>query len=322
MLAKTTTVYPIITPTSSGLKSYNFYLVKTKHSLFLVDAGVNKPESWTYFTSVLQENDFKLQDIDKIILTHSHIDHIGLLNRIREEIDIPVYAHPASVKSLKRDPEFIQQRINFFQELFSLMGCGEKGEKQIAKLEQAKEKNTAKVIKGDILPLQEGDTIDEFEVFETLGHAQDHLVLFHRDSGELFSGDHLIGHVFTSALIEPHEDGGMTPSLQQYEASLKKCLQYPITRAYSGHGDIISDPHGLVNKRLKQIETESENIKALIKNTSLTAAEIAEKHYQKRFHTHFAVAMSDIIGYLDRLEALQEVVKETRDGKWYFHVNE
>lgn len=104
-------IYPVIVPTSSSLATFNFYLVKNQGKLMLVDAGVDSEKCWNHFNRVLQENGFQIADIDKIVLTHSHQDHTGLVNRILAFHNIPVYAHPDAVVRLERNESFLMNRI-------------------------------------------------------------------------------------------------------------------------------------------------------------------------------------------------------------------
>lgn len=48
----------------------------------LVDCGLNTPESWIGLNSALNKHGISLKDLKKIIITHAHIDHMGLAGRI------------------------------------------------------------------------------------------------------------------------------------------------------------------------------------------------------------------------------------------------
>ncbi len=44
-------------------------------------------------------------DLKFLLLTHSHIDHIGAVSELEKELKIPVGAHPLDVKNLTSQPE-------------------------------------------------------------------------------------------------------------------------------------------------------------------------------------------------------------------------
>lgn len=107
-------MYPIMVPTPRSLRTFNFYLLQEAGSLTLIDAGVNSEECWRAFLTTMAVNQFAIQDLDRIILTHSHQDHIGIINRITFNHDIPIYAHHESLHRLKRNSDYLKVRIQFF----------------------------------------------------------------------------------------------------------------------------------------------------------------------------------------------------------------
>lgn len=242
-------IYPVIVPTTSNLLSYNFYVVHYLGKNILIDAGVNTEECWQHFIDVLQKSNLTIQDIDAIILTHNHADHTGLVNRIRQIKNIPLYAHHEALIRLKRDPFFLTQRLAFFEKLYEEMGCGKVSENHLTRLKEAIEANKSQKIIGEILPLVAGDIIFGFQVIEVPGHAPDQIALFHEKSGIVFVGDHMIEHSSSNALVDLGKDEKRIPSLQLYEQSLQKLLHFPITVAYSGHGEVIRAPHELIRKK-------------------------------------------------------------------------
>jgi glyoxylase-like metal-dependent hydrolase (beta-lactamase superfamily II) len=106
-------VFPVIVPTSSKLKSFNFYLIRQGNSLTLIDTGLNTDDCWNSLQKTLRDHEFTLTDITEILLTHHHTDHIGLIDRMVSTHSIPVYAHPYAKLVLKRDTKYIKMRKRF-----------------------------------------------------------------------------------------------------------------------------------------------------------------------------------------------------------------
>lgn len=310
-------IYPIILPTHHNLKSFNCYLVEFDESLYLIDAGINSEDSWNLLNDALHTHGFKLSDLTSIYITHHHSDHVGLIDRIVEIVPIPVYAHEKAIPRLKRDPEFLQRRVNFFTNFYEEMGCGEAGEKQVNNLKSSIVKNKHLAINADITSLATG--LHPFSVIEVPGHSPDQVAFFHKDSKSLFAGDLLINHIASNALIEPDENGKQIASLLEQMASLKKCLSYSIKYVFSGHGKMIEHPEQLIETRLNNIERKALKILSLIKAGATTGSEIAEKFYKKSYETQFSLVMSEIIGHLDYLEANKKVRTEKIAGvRHYF----
>ena len=79
----------------------NWYLVEEAGRLIVVDAGL--PRSWGSLQSALATLHRVAGDIDAIVLTHAHFDHIGFARRAQTELGVPVWAHDRE-RSLVRHP--------------------------------------------------------------------------------------------------------------------------------------------------------------------------------------------------------------------------
>lgn len=313
-------VYPIQVPAKHGLKTFNFYLRKEAGSLSLIDAGVDTEECWDAFISAINENGFALHDLGRIILTHNHEDHIGLVNRIWSVKEIPVYAHEESIYRLKRDKDFFALRVEFFHKLYKEMGCGAAGEQQVEKLKAAVKKNEKDKIKAEIISLAESDTIAGLQVIETPGHSPDHLVFLDTERKQLFGGDHLIGHISSNAIVEPDQAGNRILTLVEYIRSLEKCSGFDIETIFPGHGNFVYNHQELIDYRLEKIHQKSERLLGLIRSGMSTAAQLAQAYYRDRYKTQFSLVMSEIIGQLDWLETKKNIRKEQKDGVWHYYV--
>jgi glyoxylase-like metal-dependent hydrolase (beta-lactamase superfamily II) len=79
----------------------NWYLVEENGRLTIVDAGV--PTSWKSLLDALGRVGRSLGDIEAVVLTHAHFDHVGFAERARRELGVPVYVHENDVP-LARHP--------------------------------------------------------------------------------------------------------------------------------------------------------------------------------------------------------------------------
>ncbi|WP_420796932.1 MBL fold metallo-hydrolase [Alkalihalobacterium alkalinitrilicum] len=313
------TVYPVVVPASYGLATYNFFIVKHNQSLTLIDAGMTNDLCWQGLVATLNENGFRLDDLTEILLTHHHIDHVGLVNRITEKHPIPVYAHPLAIPRVKRDKEFLRTRIEFFEKFYQEMNCGEAGEQQVQHLKASIEKNAHQKIISDIIPLQEGMKIFDFTVKEVPGHAPDQIAFVDERRKWCFAGDHLIKHISSNALVEPDLLGNRIYSLWEYKKSLTNCLDLDVDFVFTGHGEWIDNPSQLIEMRLDRIEKKSKKIKDLIYDGITTGSELAQHLYQRQYKNQFSLVMSEVVGHLDALEVDGQIEKQMLDGVWYYH---
>jgi glyoxylase-like metal-dependent hydrolase (beta-lactamase superfamily II) len=79
----------------------NWYLIEEDGRLTVVDTGV--PDSWDSLLDALPRLGRRTEDIEAVVLTHAHFDHVGFAERARRELGVPVYLHENDVP-LSRHP--------------------------------------------------------------------------------------------------------------------------------------------------------------------------------------------------------------------------
>jgi glyoxylase-like metal-dependent hydrolase (beta-lactamase superfamily II) len=79
----------------------NWYLIDDGGRLTVVDTGV--PSSWDSLQNLLPRIERVATDIDAVVLTHAHFDHLGFAERARRTLGVPVFVHEADVP-LTRHP--------------------------------------------------------------------------------------------------------------------------------------------------------------------------------------------------------------------------
>lgn len=314
-------VYPVMVPTSNKLASINFFLVKHANSLTLIDAGLNNDDCWNALQLTLKDHDYTLTDITGILLTHNHIDHIGLVNRIVSTHSIPVYSHPYAKHILKRDTQYMKMRIEFFRKLYQEMGCGEFGDKQVDDARNPIILRENKTIHCEIQEFTNNHLFG-FDIFEIPGHAPDQVAFYNTECKWLFAGDLLMQHIPSNAMVEPNYDGTRTKSLVQQKQSLEKCLSLNSELVFSGHGSTIENPADLLKERIKEIDEKANKYINIIQSGNSTASGIAQFLYKEKYEQQFFNTMSKIISYLDYLELQGKITKEMEKGIWHYYCRE
>lgn len=313
-------VIPIIVP-EKHLKTINFFLVKHENGLSLIDAGLDDELNWHTFLNQIKEYSLRLEDITEIILTHHHIDHVGLVNKITSRHPVPVFASPLSIPRLKRDPGFMENRVRFYEKLYREMGCGKLGEKQINYLRTSIKKNQHQALQTEIKEIQSNELL-HYKVISIPGHAPDHIGFWDEKRNWLFSGDLLLEHISSNAFIEPDENGKRLYSLIQQRESLMKCLSLNADIVFSGHGSIIEHPNELITKRLERIDDKAQRFLRLIKNGITTVNDLAEAYYKTTYYEQFPLVVSEVVSHLDYLEINRKVNKDLLNGVWHYSAND
>jgi glyoxylase-like metal-dependent hydrolase (beta-lactamase superfamily II) len=89
----------------------NWYLVEDGGRLTIVDAGV--PTSWSSLLDALRELGRRPGDVDAVVLTHAHFDHIGMAERARRELGVPVWVHENDVPLTRHPTQYAHERSPF-----------------------------------------------------------------------------------------------------------------------------------------------------------------------------------------------------------------
>ena len=75
---------------------FNWYLIEEGGRLTLVDAGF--PGHFSVFEQGLRSLGKSIKDVEAIVLTHAHADHIGFAEKVRKLTNAPVFVHAADAK--------------------------------------------------------------------------------------------------------------------------------------------------------------------------------------------------------------------------------
>ena len=84
-------------------KLANCYLIEGSHGLTLFDTG--HPLAASRLIEEIARNGFALQDIEAIVLSHSHFDHAGGARGLLDRHRVKVFAHPADISAVKGQAE-------------------------------------------------------------------------------------------------------------------------------------------------------------------------------------------------------------------------
>src|SRR5688572_14823317 len=94
----------IETPTPwSGVGPVNGYLIEST-PVTLVDSGFNSPQGRNTLRLTLASREMFLESIERVLVTHGHPDHYGLVSMIQEASGATVYFPAHEIKRVI-DPE-------------------------------------------------------------------------------------------------------------------------------------------------------------------------------------------------------------------------
>ncbi|OIK12194.1 MBL fold metallo-hydrolase [Bacillus sp. MUM 116] len=305
-------VAKITLPTPFAVGDVNVYLIKGER-LTLIDAGVKTKECWNSLKKQMADLHVSPDDIEQVILTHHHPDHVGMLDFLSDSIEI--LGHPLNERWIHPTKEFFQVQEEFFTELFYQFGLPKEYLPSLENLRKTLKYSCNRSLTGH---LQEGMTppgLSDWKVIETFGHAQGHIVLFREKDGVLIGGDLILAHISPNPLLEPPAPGETErpKPLLQHNESMKKLLSYPISVVYTGHGEEVYELKELIEKRLTRQHERAITVLNWLREEQLSVFEICKRLFPSVYQRELMLTISETVGQLDYLSSIGEITnKETK----------
>lgn len=300
-------------PTPYPVGDANVYVIKGER-LTLVDAGPKTMEAWDELTVQLKDLGLSPADIEQVILTHHHLDHVGLLDFFPDSLE--VYGHSFNDRWLFPTETFLSDQKEFFKKTFTEFGIPENYLLFLDGLKKASKYSCNRLLTGY---LKEGDFppgLPEWKVVETPGHAQSHIGLYREHDGVYIGGDHLLAHISPNPILEPPLPGKTErpKPLLQYNHSLKKLQDMPIQLVYSGHGADIYNKDDLIQKRLLQQHDRALKVKNWLEAEPLTIFEACQRLFPKIYERQLSLTISETAAQFDYLTDLKAIHMNVEDG--------
>ena len=86
----------------------NWYVLEEDGQLTIVDTGL--PTSWPSLIEALKNLGRRLSDVEAVVLTHAHFDHLGFAERARADLGVPVWVHENDVPLTKHPRQYAHER--------------------------------------------------------------------------------------------------------------------------------------------------------------------------------------------------------------------
>ncbi len=313
-------IYQIRIPTPFAVGDVNVYVIKGD-TLTLVDVGPLTEEAWDVLRQGVESCGFRLQDIEQVVLTHHHVDHCGLLERVRALTGARTMAHPLAVPYVEFDEEFMDFHDRFFFELYQESGVPQEKLSVITKFHQRVMRFSQKSsIDIHLKHEQFLPGLPEWQVLYTPGHSQSQLSLYRARDRVMIAGDHIIKHVSSNAFIEPPRDHSRSRALTlvQYRTALEMCMDMDIEAVYSGHGEIVTNHRELIAYRLQRNWERTDTLRRLLHDGEKTAYELNTLLFPTKYQKELPLTISETLGHIDLLTILHQIEIKQRDGVYYY----
>ncbi|MFZ0040622.1 MAG: MBL fold metallo-hydrolase [Solirubrobacteraceae bacterium] len=317
-------IHGIALPTPFLVGRINCWLIEDE-PLTLVDTGPNSAKSLDELEQALHGLGHRVEDLELIVLTHQHIDHVGLVEILARRSGAEVaalhllgpYLEDFSA-SARADDDFSMQvmlRHGVPADLASALGAvgsafrafGSSGQVGVAMRD------------GDELTLRDRS----LRAHHRPGHSPSDTVFWDEARRILIGGDHLLANVSSNPLVSRPlaGDGDAVPggrdrphALRDYIASMSVTREVPARFVLSGHGPPVTDHPALIDERLRMHDRRARKLHKLLQELGpSTAYGLASQMWGNVAVTQAFLTISEVLGHLDLLIA-DGRVGEDSDG--------
>lgn len=225
----------LVQQVAEGVFSYtiqivNIAMVRTSNDFVLIDTGM--PESEEKIFEIVEEIFGENAKPEAIILTHGHFDHVGSIEKLLTQWDVPVYAHPLEIPYLTGQKNYPDPD-----------GTVEGG--LVAKISPMFP-NEGVHLGNHVKPLPDNGELphlSEWKWIHTPGHSDGHISLFREKDRTLIAGDAFITvkqDSLAKVLVQEREVNGppryLTTDWQLAKKSVEKLAALHPQVAVTGHG--------------------------------------------------------------------------------------
>ncbi|GAB2969855.1 MBL fold metallo-hydrolase [Frigoribacterium salinisoli] len=207
----------------------NLYLVEHGDRVLVVDAGL--PAVWPELVAALRRLGRTPADVDGVLLTHAHFDHVGTIRRVRREWQRPVWVHAADERLTRHPYRYAHERARLRYPLLypaalpALWRMTRAGALAVHGIDDA-------TLLTPAVPLPEGAAI-----VPTPGHTAGHVALHLPDRDAVLVGDALVTlDPYTGGTGPQIVAGAATADSAQALRSLDALVATGAGTVLTGHG--------------------------------------------------------------------------------------
>ena len=312
-------IHRLALPTPFLVGRVNAYLIEDE-PLTLVDTGPNSGTTLDELDTGLRALGHTIADLGLIVITHQHIDHLGLL-------EILVRRSGAEVAALDRLAPYLRD--------FSAAASADDvyASQIMARHGVPADVITALSAVGASFraygssavvtrPLADGGDLAlagrRLRILHRPGHSPSDTVLWDQERGMMLAGDHLLAHISSNPLITrplegPDPSGERPHALLDYIASLRATREMPLELVLTGHGAPVTDHVALIDERLHLHDRRAAKLLRMLADGPLTAYEMALRVWSNVAVTQAYLTISEVLGHMDLLASRGQVT-EVPDG--------
>ena len=307
-------IYKIELPIPFPLKTMNVYLIDDSPRT-LVDAGIKTEAAFETLKKGLDTIGVSLNSIERILITHGHIDHYGQAKRLSSLSGAPIFIHP---KEYGRIRSFIHS-LGFLKSILLRNGAPD------ALVHEAIHYMESAQIMADSLDeaffLEDEDPIlfksMSWKTLHCPGHSPGLICFYWPEKKILFTGDHLLKDITPNPILNVNESKPPFhyPSLKEYLTSLEKIEKLDLSLLLPAHGEEVEDVRGLIQKIFAHHKDRMDHVLFSLSKGEKTPFEIAMDLFPGVPPFEIFLGISEAVGHLEILKEKGIIRLKEKEGK-------
>ncbi|HUR84358.1 MAG TPA: nuclear transport factor 2 family protein [Solirubrobacteraceae bacterium] len=315
-------IHCLAIPTPFQVGRVNTYLIDDD-PLTLLDTGPNSGTSLDALERALADHGRRIEDLELIVLSHQHMDHLGLASILARRSGAQIAALDLLAPWVAHYGRGMDADDAFAERVMAEHGIPE--DVRLALLAASHAYRALGAACTVTQPLTDGGVLTfgdrTLRVLHRPGHSPSDTIFHDEQRGIVLGADHLIKHISSNPLISrpldvPLDDDppARPPALEIYLASMRATREMQdVSLVLAGHGEPVTDHVALIDERLAMHRRRARKIRRLLEEGPRTAYEVAQALWGTVAVTQAYLTLSEVLGHADLLVADGAVVEERGD---------
>ena len=290
----------------------NAYLLKGE-PVALVDPGPQTDEAFHALVTGLNEHGMRLEDVELVLLTHQHEDHVGMAQAVAQASGATIVGIPKLARLVRDYDASMDIEDRYIKATMLRHGVDAEA---AATLERTFRGFRRFVRSAEITRVVDhGSSITaggrELAVLRAPGHSPTDTLFFSDLDGVLLGGDHLLERISSNAIAhwpiddrEPEEASAAPDrrrALIEYIASTRRTSELKVSVVLPGHERPFTDHRGVIERRIAMHERRARTILDMM-NGAVTASQLGHRLWRDAPGFDGYLVLSEVLGHLELLE--------------------